>query len=134
MRAGLEHAANLIKQDAYTICNAYGEDAIISEVMQDIKDSYGTIVGRDIKAYTIRVYPVIDNPTQKQIEAGGLREVHECMVYMPTLALEKNNIDPMKLLNTMINIRGKQYRISEIKEDSKLCDKPIYYVIGLSRQ
>lgn len=134
MRKALSHIVNLYKRDALTICNAHGEDIMLEAVTSTTKDEYGVIIGRSGEWYTLRAYPVIENPTQKQIEAGGLRDAHDCMIYIPVMALENNNISKDMLLGHVVIFRELRYRISEIKEDNRLCGEPIYYVLGLSRQ
>ena len=129
--------------DARDIIRERGAPVIIRlhEEQKITRDRFNTIKKRDTTqtpGITFYAFPIIYNPTAKQREAAGIREVTQVLIKTATLDWNDNGFT-MKILKDIDSIRatviidGAKYEIRDKQLDSQYQDTCLYVHLGLNR-
>lgn len=112
---------------------------VISRTESDVtRDKYNSIKKRaQHTIFFLKAYPVIFNPTSKQLEKAGIKEKCDVMIYTAYLDWSQNDIEFEDIeINgrTTIMIRANEYEIREKNVEVQLIDSFGYVTLALSRK
>jgi hypothetical protein len=106
------------------------------------RDSFNSIIRTDktkLPGLPFYSFPIIYNPTEKQLSDSGIRE--KCQVLIKTAVLDWNDagytmetLKPINLIRASISIAGVEYEIVDTQLDSQYVDTYLYIHIGLNRK
>jgi hypothetical protein len=123
--------------DVQMECDIYGEEIKLrlrDEAKVD-RDSYNSIKQRDLPSTEIlmKVYPILFNPNQHQIEKAGLKEMVDVVVYLPmkNLTDNGNSFKDIEMIRSSVILRGMKYWIKDKTLHSQFLDTFLYIVLGL---
>jgi hypothetical protein len=126
-------------RDVWIETQIYGKDVIVyvrgeNEVDRDL---YNSIKSSDITTgitYNFKMFPFTTNPTTKEIEKAGIKEVVEALGYLPMKYLIDANmtVGDFDLIRTTVIADGITYTIKTLNTDSPFLNTYLYVVFGLS--
>jgi hypothetical protein len=125
--------------DIRNVMQEYGDDVkfqirVESEVT---RDKYNSIKqSTSIVDYTFKCYPIVSNPTQDQMNKGGIKQKVDVMMhsaYKDWLmnGLTEKSIDTLRM--TVI-WNDETWNIKEKNNISQIGDKYLYVVLGLTKK
>jgi len=140
---GITHEQELSLIDARDIIRERGQIVIIRlhEEQKITRDRFNSIKKRDTTTtpgINFYAFPIIYNPTDKQLETSGLREKTE--VIIKTSVLDWTNagftvatLKDINLIRATVIIAGSKYEIKDKQLDSQFGDTFLYIHLGLNR-
>ena len=133
----------LAMSDARNLLRDRGKCIIIRLHEEDtiIRDDFGAIIKRipgvSVDKY-FYVFPIIYNPTVKQVEDAGLKEQTQVLIKTAVLDWQENGFDlitleEIDLIRATVIINGAKYEIKDKQFDSQYQDTFLYVHLGLNR-
>lgn len=125
-------------RDVQREVNLYGKSVVlyIRGEGDVVRDKYNSIKSSNITAgvtYNLKMFPFTTNPTTKEIEKAGIKEVVEALGYLAMkditdIGLTASNFD---LIRTTVIADGITYNIKTLNTDSPFLGTYLYIVLGL---
>lgn len=144
-RTGSKFESNLALRDIEEYINERGAAVIIRLRGEDdvTRDKYGSIIKRDsVTALNMYAYPIIYNPTEKDLDNAGIREKVEVVIYTPkkTWIDAGVSFEEIDMIRTDVvlddensNMNNNQYIIKDMTKASHMVNDYLYIVLGLVR-
>lgn len=108
-----------------------------------VKDRMGTVKRYNndaespaVTALSLYAFPVIFNPSTRDVEKAGLRERYEVIIYTPRLYWAEASItfDNIQVEPSTFTIQGNTYEIKEKNQANHLRTDFLQYVFGLHKK
>ena len=131
----LADARNLIVEEGSQITiRLYTESKITRDRLNSIKKHNKSSV-TDLTFYS---FPIIYNPTVKQLEQAGMKEVTEVLIKTAmldwnTAGFTMQNLNDIDSIRAEVIIAGLKYEIKSKQLDSQYSDTFLYIHLGLNR-
>ena len=105
------------------------------------RDSFGSIKQRGNPPPTpveLHTFPVLYNPTVKEMEAARIRESVQVLVKTAVLEWESKGVDmttlgKLDLIRMTVILNGQEYEVKAKQFDSQYGDKFLYVHLGLNK-
>ena len=131
----LADARNIIREQGALVTIRLHEEGKIT------RDSFNTIINRDTTqtpGITFYAFPIIFNPTAKQLADAGIREQTEVLIKTALLDWVDNGftMDTLKEIDSIratVIIDNAKYEIKDKQLDSQYQDTFLYVHLGLNR-
>lgn len=130
-------------KDAQTIIKLRGAPILVRLYEEPTveRDRYNSIKKRNsnsVPGFTLYSYPIIYNPTEKQREAAGIREVTQVLIKTSVQSWIDNGytvetLNEIDSIRATIIMRGIKYEIKDKQLDSQYQDTFLYIHLGLNR-
>lgn len=130
-------------KDAETIIKLRGAQIVVRlfEETTILRDKFNSIKKRDITpdpGITLYAYPIIFNPTEKQLEDAGIRERTEVLIKTAVkswvdLGYTMETLKDINSIRATVIMDGVKYEIRDKQLDSQYQDTFLYIHLGLNR-
>jgi len=113
----------------------------LHEEQKITRDKFNSVKNRDIvqtPGITFYAFPIIFNPTTKQLDAAGIREVTQVLIKTAVQdwldnGFTMNTLKDINSIRATIIIDGEKYEIKDKQFDSQYQDTFLYIHLGLNK-
>jgi hypothetical protein len=125
-------------QDVQDVIDGYGNDITIltDSESQVTRDDYNSITQREPNRYSIRVFPVRLNPSDKDLQKVGIREKVDLILYISNKQMGELNqaIGDIDVIRHTIEWKSQTYKITHKNPYSQFNGVDLWTVLGCMRQ
>lgn len=125
-------------RDIQAIINERGGSVVFNIADNDtiVRDKFNSIKSRTATTLTLKAYPIIFSPTQKEKDNVGIRENSDVIVTtaMQTWIDYSYDINDIMLIEAEVVLNNNVYEIVDKNYHSQFGDVFLYIVFGLNRK
>jgi hypothetical protein len=126
------------KIEARNVINERGQliTIYIKKESDIVRDEYGSIIKSGTASFDMYAFPVVYNPSRREIEKAGLFEESTLLIYTAKLDWEDRSID-FKDINAIISyieISGEKFLIKEKGRAGNHANDYLYITFNLSKE